>query len=84
MKVKVTMKIGDESHILGDEESKTFGSQQGFEQLLQAKGMLMSVFNMIDLMEPEKAGQKVEAVMEFDDGQYFVIGRKAKEINDGR
>ena len=39
---------------------------------------------MIDTMDPENSGKRIELITEFDDGQYVVIGRKPKEIEDGR
>lgn len=86
MKLKVTMKVGDETHVLNEAESKRMGSEKGFEQLLEAKGMLTAIFSMMDVAEPDKAGKRIEMIMEFeDDGQYIVIGRKPKEEpEDGR
>ena len=84
--MKVTMKVGDETHVLDEDQSKRMGSEQGFEQLLEAKGMLTAIFSMMDVAEPDKAGKRIEMVIEFeDDGQYIVIGRKPKEVpEDGR
>jgi len=85
MKMKVTMKIGDNTHILDEDQSKRMGTEKGFEQLIEAKGMLTAIFSMMDVAEPDKVGQKIEMVIEFeDDGQYIVIGRKPKEEEDGR
>ncbi len=86
MKMKVTMKVGDETHVLNEDESTKIGSEKGFEQLLMAKGMLTAIFSMMDVAEPDKAGKRIEMIMEFeDDGQYIVIGRKpTEEPEDGR
>lgn len=86
MNVKMTMKVGDDVQVLDEEHSKMFGGDQaGFEQLLQGKGALTMLTNMIDTMNPTNIGKRIEVVMEFDDGQYIVIGRKPKEgDNDGR
>ena len=86
MKMKITMKIGDETRVLDEDESKRMGSEKGFEQLIEAKGMLTAIFGLVDMTEPEKAGKKIEMIMEFEeDGQYVVIGRKEKEVpDDGR
>jgi len=86
MKMKVTMKIGDDTHILDEDESERIGNEKGFEQLLVAKGMLTAMFSMMDVAEPDKVGKKIEMIIEFEeDGQYIVIGRKPKEVpEDGR
>ncbi len=86
MKLKVTMKVGDETHVLTEDESVRMGSEKGFEQLIEAKGMLTAIFSMMDVAEPDKAGKRIEMILEFeDDGQYIVIGRKPKEEpEDGR
>ena len=85
MNVKMTMKVGDQVQVMDEEQSKMFaGNQEGFEQLLQAKGAMTMITNMIDMMQPTQAGKRIELVLEFDDGQYIVIGRKAKEPDDGR
>ena len=74
------MKVGDHVEVLDDEQRKMFGGdEKGFEQLLQAKGALSMITNMIDVMQPSEAGKRIEMVLEFDDGQYIVIGRKPKE-----
>ena len=80
MNIKITMKVGDHVEVLDDEQRKMFGGdEKGFEQLLQAKGALSMITNMIDVMQPSEAGKRIEMVLEFDDGQYIVIGRKPKE-----
>lgn len=85
MNVKMTMKVGDDVQVLDEEHSKMFGGdQKGFEQLLQAKGALSMITNMIDVMQPSEAGKRIEMILEFDDGQYIVIGRKPKDEDDGR
>lgn len=85
MKVKVTMKIGNESHVLDEDQSKRFGTEQSLEQLLLAKGQMTAVFSMMDMTDPNQAGKRIEMIMEFDDGQYVVLGRKPKEEpDDGR
>ncbi len=85
MNVKMTMKIGDHVEVMNDEQSKMFSAdKQGFEQLLQGKGALTMLTNMIDSMDPENVGKRIEMVLEFDDGQYIVIGRKPKDEDDGR
>ncbi len=86
MKMKVTMKVGDETHVLNEDESVKMGNEKGFEQLLMAKGMLTAIFSMMDVAEPDKMGKRIEMIMEFEeDGQYIVIGRKPKEeLEDGR
>ena len=85
MNVKMTMKIGEHVEVMDDEQSKMFSSdKQGFEQLLQGKGALTMLTNMIDNMDPSNVGKRIEMVLEFDDGQYIVIGRKPKDDNDGR
>ena len=85
MNVKMTMKIGDHVEVMNNEQSKMFSAdKQGFEQLLQGKGALTMLTNMIDSMDPSNVGKRIEMVLEFDDGQYIVIGRKPKDDNDGR
>ncbi len=85
MNVKITMKIGDHTEVMNDEKSRMFtGNDAGFEQLLQGKGALTMLTNMIDSQDPSNAGKRIELVMEFDDGQYVVIGRKPKDEEDGR
>ncbi len=85
MNVKMTMKIGEHVEVMNDEQSKMFSSdKQGFEQLLQGKGALTMLTNMIDSLDPENIGKRIEMVLEFDDGQYIVIGRKPKDEGDGR
>ena len=85
MNVKMTMKIGNHVEVMNDEQSKMFSAdKQGFEQLLQGKGALTMLTNMIDSMDPENVGKRIEMVLEFDDGQYIVIGRKPKDEDDGR
>jgi len=85
MNVKMTMKIGDHVEVMDDEQSKMFSADKhGFEQLLQGKGALTMLTNMIDSMDPSNIGKRIEMVLEFDDGQYIVIGRKPKDDNDGR
>jgi len=85
MKVKLTMKMGSDTHTLTEEESKRFGENEGLDKLLEAKGMITMMMSMIDTMDPNNAGKRIELIMEFDDGQYIVIGRKPKEDpNDGR
>lgn len=80
MNVKMTLKIGDEVKIIDEEHSKMFaGDEKSFEQLLQAKGGLSMITNMIDVMQPKEAGKRIEMILEFEDGQYIVIGRKPKE-----
>jgi len=85
MNVKMTMKIGDNVEVMNDEQSKMFSAdERGFEQLLQGKGALTMLTNMIDSMDPSNVGKRIEMVLEFDDGQYIVIGRKPKDDDDGR
>lgn len=85
MNVKIIMKIGDHVEVMNDEQSRMFtGNEAGFEQLLQGKGALSMLTNMIDSQNPDNAGKRIELVMEFDDGQYVVIGRKPKDEDDGR
>lgn len=80
MNVKMTLKIGDDVRVIDEEQSKMFaGDEKGFEQLLQAKGGLSMITNMIDVMQPNEAGKRIEMILEFEDGQYIVIGRKPKE-----
>ena len=86
MKMKVTMKMGDDTHILDEDESERIGNEKGFEQLWVAKGMLTAMFSMMDVAEPDNVGKKIEMIIEFEeDGQYIVIVRKPKEVpEDGR
>jgi len=86
MNCKVTVKIGDKVQVMDDEQtSRMFGGdQKGFEQLLEAKGGFKMLTNMMDVTEPTEAGKRIEMIIEFDDGQYIVIGRKPKEPDDGR
>ena len=86
MNVKVTVKIGDSVQVMDDDQtSKMFeGDQKGFEQLLEAKGGFKMLTNMMDISEPSEAGKRIEMIVEFNDGQYIVIGRKPKETEDGR
>lgn len=81
----MTMKVGDQVQVMDEEQSKMFsGDQKNFEQLLEAKGALSMITKMIDMMQPTQAGKRIELVLEFDDGQYIVIGRKPQEPDDGR
>jgi len=84
--MKVTVKIGDEIHLLNEEQSKRMGTEEGLEKLIEAKVMLTALFSIMDIAEPDKAGKKIEVIIEFEeDGQYIVIGRKPKEEpEDGR
>ncbi len=86
MNVKVTMKVGDEVQVMDEEHTKMFaGNEAGFEQLLQGKGALTMLTKMLDVMNPSEAGKRIELIVEFDDGEYIVMGRKPKEkIADGR
>ncbi len=85
MKVKTTIKIGDHEEVMTEEQSRMFGGNEaGFEQLLQAKGALKMLTDMMDMHDPSQTGKRIEVITEFDDGQYVVIGRKPKEIDDGR
>ena len=85
MNVKMTLKIGEHVEVMNDEQSKMFSAnEQSFEQLLQGKGQLTMLTNMIDSMNPENSGKRIEMILEFDDGQYIVIGRKPKDEDDGR
>jgi len=89
MKMKVTIKMGDETHVLSEKEIEQMGAksnENGLNQLFTAKGMLTAIFSMMDIAEPEKAGKRIEVITEFEeDGQYIVMGRKPKEeINYGR
>jgi len=86
MNIKMTMKIGDHVRVMNDEQTRAFtGENKGFEQLIEAKGALSNSLGMIDIMEPDEAGKRIELILEFDDGQFIVIGRKAKvEPDDGR
>lgn len=88
--MKVTIKMGDETHVLSEKEVEQMGSaksnENGLNQLFMAKGMLTAIFSMMDIAEPEKAGKRIEVITEFEeDGQYIVMGRKPKEeIDYGR
>lgn len=85
MNVKITAKIGDVIKVMDEDQSKMFTSDDtGFAQLMQTKGALGIIIGMIEAMEPEQAGKRVECIIEFDDGQFIAIGKKAREINDGR
>lgn len=89
MKMKVTIKMGDETHVLSEKEIEQMSdnsNENGLNQLFTAKGMLTAIFSMMDIAEPEKAGKRIEVITEFEeDGQYIVMGRKPKEeINYGR
>ena len=85
MNVKITTKIGDVIKVMDEDQSRMFaGDGSGFEQLMQSKGALGVIVGMIESMEPEQAGKRVECIIEFDDGQFIAIGKKAKEIDDGR
>jgi hypothetical protein len=88
MKMKVTIKMGDETHVLSEKEIEQMGgsNENGLNQLFTAKGMLTAIFSMMDIAEPEKAGKRIEVITEFEeDGQYIVMGRKPKEeIDYGR
>ena len=88
MKMKVTIKTGDDTHVLSEREVEQMGSsnENGLEQLFTAKGMLTAIFSMMDIADPEKAGKRIEVITEFEeDGQYIVMGRKPKEeIDYGR
>ncbi len=85
MNVKMTMKIGDSVEVMNDEQSSMFkGNDAGFEKLLEGKGALSMLTNIIDSQDPSNAGKRIELIMEFDDGQYVVIGRKSKDEEDGR
>lgn len=82
----MTMKIGDKIRVINESQSKMFGvDSKGFEQLLEAKGGISMLTNMIDASQPTEAGKRIEIILEFDDGQYIVVGRKPKgETDDGR
>jgi len=86
MKMKVTIKTGDDTHVLSETEVEKMGSNSndnGLNQLFMAKGMLTAIFSMMDIAEPEKAGKRIEVITEFEeDGHYIVMGRKAKEEID--
>ncbi len=85
MNVKITAKIGDVVKVMDDNQSKMFtGDDTGFAQLMQSKGALGIIINMLESMHPEQAGKRVECIIEFDDGQFIAIGKKEKEIDDGR
>jgi len=85
MNVKITAKIGDSVKVMNDDQSKMFtGDGAGFAQLMQTKGALGIIIQMIESMEPEQVGKRVECIIEFDDGQFIAIGKKEKEIDDGR
>lgn len=85
MNVKITTKIGDVVKVMDEDQSKMFASDgTGFAQLMQTKGALGIITSMIEAMEPEQMGKRVECIIEFDDGQFIAIGKKEKEINDGR
>lgn len=89
MKMKVTIKAGDETHVLSEKEVEQMsgnGEESALNQLFMAKGMLTAIFSMMDIAEPEKAGKRIEVITEFEeDGHYIVMGRKPKEeINYGK
>jgi hypothetical protein len=85
MNVKITTKIGDVIKVMDDNQSKMFaGDGSGFAQLMQSKGALGIIIGMLETMEPEQVGKRVECIIEFDDGQFIAIGKKEKEIDDGR
>jgi len=79
MNVKITMKMGDDVHIMSDDEMKAFGGdQEGLNSLMTAKGMIKAVTAMVDI-NPNYKGKRIEMITEFDDGTYIVFGRKEKE-----
>ena len=85
MNVKITTKLGDVIKVMDEDQTKMFaGDGTGFAQLMQTKGALGIIVGMVESMEPEQAGKRVECIIEFDDGQFIAIGKKAKEIDDGR
>ncbi len=86
MNVKMTMKVGDKVQVMNDSQTREFTEDgKGFEQLIEAKGALTMITGMIDVMQPSEAGKRIELMLEFDDGQFIVIGRKAKvDPDDGR
>ncbi len=85
MNVKITTKIGDIVKVMNEDQSQMFaGNGSGFAQLMQSKGALGIIVGMIESMEPEQKGKRVECIIEFDDGQFIAIGKKEKEIDDGR
>ncbi len=86
MKVKMTMKVGDKITVIDENQSKMFSeNNNGLEQLLEAKGGISMLTSMIDASQPEEAGKRIEIILEFDDGQYIVVGRKPKgDFDDGR
>lgn len=86
MNVKMTMRVGDQVQVMNDDQTRVFTEDgKGFEQLIEAKGALTMITGMIDMMRPNEAGKRIELMLEFDDGEFIVIGRKSKvDPNDGR
>ena len=82
----MTMKIGNQVQVMTDDQTRVFtGENKGFEQLMEAKGALTMITGMIDMMQPSEVGKRIELILEFDDGNFIVIGRKAKvDPDDGR
>ena len=83
MNIKITMKLGDDIRVMDEDEQKTMmGNPEGFEQLMLGKGQMSGLINFIELTQPNMKGKRIEMIMEFDDGQYIVIGRKPKEVTE--
>ena len=65
MSVKITMKMGDEVHIMSDDEMKTFGGDdEGLSSLMTAKGMIKAITTMID-MNPSYRGKRIEIIYKY-------------------
>ena len=79
MTIKITMKMGDDIHVMSEDEMKSFGGdEEGINSLMTAKSMIKMITTTID-MDPNYRGKRIEMITEFDDGTYIVFGRKQKE-----
>lgn len=79
MTIKITMKMGDDIHVMSEDEMKSFGGdEEGINSLMTAKSMIKMITSAID-MNPNYRGKRIEMITEFDDGTYIVFGRKQKE-----
>jgi hypothetical protein len=65
MDIKITMKIGEDEHVMSEDEMKMFNTNpEGMEKIIQAKGMMSALTAMID-MNPQYRGKRIEMITEF-------------------
>ena len=73
----MTMKFGDETKTIGNLDEKY--PSQDFRYLQLAKEQIDMIAGNVEMEKPEMKGKRIEIIMEYDDGFYIVVGRKAKE-----